>query len=191
MVIVLSFYSISYAQQGLGTDTVQRQVQDSSINRKISANNYQGILEGGYAWGLGEWGRSVFRLNAVNAIRLSNYSIGFGLGFSILNHNQNQYDNIRFEYQVPIYIDNRLYFSKRRLQPYLAFGFGLSIVAHDMLADLSLFLNSSTGVFWKISERISLVIGIAYESYNIKYDSFPRKYSKLSNAIGVNAGISF
>lgn len=186
-IIVLAISNMAFAQQDFKSDATQ----NSSVNKKSPAKRYQGIIETGYSWGLGEWGQSVFRFNAINAIKLPHYSIGIGTGFSILNQYQNQFNAIRFHYQVPIFLDNRIYFSNKRIRPYLAFGIGLSIVAHDMLGDLSLFLNSSTGIFWKISDRVSLIIGIAYESYNIKYEDIPKKYSKYSNSLGFNIGISF
>lgn len=181
---------MAFAQQDSKSDTAQ----NGTINRNSTANQYQGIIETGYSWGLGEWGQSVFRLNVINSIRLPHYSIGIGTGFSILNRQQNQLNGIRFDYQVPIFLDNRIYFSNKSVRPFLAFGIGLSIVAHDMLADLSLFLNSSTGIFWNISDSVSLIIGISFESYTIKYDDGPdgaTKINRQSISLGPSIGISF
>jgi hypothetical protein len=192
-IIVLVISNMAFAQQDFKSDTIQ----NSSVNKKSPAKRYQGIIETGYSWGLGEWGQSVFRFNVIVAIRLPHYSIGIGTGFSILNQYQYQFNGIRFDYQVPIFLDNRIYFSNKRIRPYLAFGIGLSIVTHDMQADRSLFLNSSTGIFWKISDKISLIIGIVYESYKIGYGTYSPPYylfsyfNEKSNSLGINIGISF
>jgi len=184
LIIILIISNIAYSQQDVQPDTSQ----NNSGNNKSKVNNNQLIIETGYSWGIGEWGQSVFRLNFINSLKFSCYSVGIGTGFSILNRSQNQYDNIRFNYQVPIFLDNRVSFSKKRIRPYLSFGIGLSFVSHAMLADLSLFINSSTGVSWKINDKVSLIMAIAYESYNVKYDHAP---TRLSHSLGFSTGISF
>ena len=200
-IIVLAIGNIAFAQQDFKSDTTQ----DSSVNKKSPAMPYQGIIETGYSWGLGEWGQSIVRANFINGIRLPHYSIGIGFGLSALNNSTwgdeiaKEDSVINFHYQVSIFLDNRIYLSKKRIRPYLAFGIGLSIVAYDMLGDISLFLNSSTGILWKISDRVSLIIGIAYESYKIGYEvktySPPyylySDYYERSNSLGINIGILF
>jgi hypothetical protein len=187
-IIIMIISNMAFSQQEIRPDTVP----NDSVNKKSNPLIYQGIFESGYSLGIGEWGQSVFRLNGIVAIRLPHYSIGLGTGFSIVNRNENQFDGMRFNYMVPIFLDNRVYFSIKKVQPYLSAGIGLSFIAHNMLADYSLFINSSTGIFWKISDSASLIIGIAIESYKIQYE--PGKadnYAKQSISLGPNIGISF
>ena len=200
-IIVLAVSNTAFAQQDSKSDTTQ----NNSVNKKSSTLHYQVILETGYSWGLGEWGQSVFRFNGIFGIRLPHYSIGLGSGFSTL-HNKSTGDYktmvdtmMRFKYQVPVFLDQRIYFSNKRIRPYLAFGIGMSILNWEMISDISLFINSSTGIFWKISDKVSLIIGIAFESYNIKYDVkeynppyyLTTTFEEKSNALGLNIGVSF
>jgi hypothetical protein len=187
-IIALIISNMAFSQHDAKPDTMP----DDSASRKSSPLHYQGILESGYSFGIGEWGHSVFRLNGIASIRFLHYSIGIGTGFSVVNQNENRYDGMRFSYMVPIFIDNRVYFSSKKVRPYLSAGIGLSFIAHDMLADLSLFLNSSAGLFWKISDNASLIIGISIETYKIRYiPDNTVNYAKQSISLGPCIGISF
>ena len=110
---------------------------------------------------------------------------------------------------VPIFLDNRIEFFRGKLRPYLSLGFGVSIISGGfslmggMTLYTSLFLNSSLGVKWMVSEKISLFAGIAYESFDVHYTelvkmngySYPVTYQKYfkekSNSFGLTIGFGF
>lgn len=187
----LALLNLAQAQQHPAPDSTQTPARDTTTTEIFIPKRYVGIIETGYAWGLGEWGISVYRVNVVNGIKFSFCSVGFGAGFSIPDRSRDLSESIRFDYLVPFYLDTRFFIPDQRITPYLAFGIGLSILHHKMLGDLSLFMNASSGISWKISKDMALIIGIAYESYNIKYDNLPKKYLRYSHALGFNIGISF
>lgn len=185
LIILLIINSLIYAQENASSGSLS----DTTKNAKSNKGVYQGIIEGGYCWGIGEWGQSVFRMNLINSIRFGHYAVGAGTGFSILNKQQNEHYPIRFKYMVPVYLDNRLFFAGKNIQYHLDLGVGISFVSFDMLADLSLFLNASTGIGIRVSDKIFLVVGIYGESFNIRYES--EDPPKNSVTIGPTIGISF
>ena len=209
-IIVLTISNMVFAQQSFTSDTTQ----NSPVNKKSPKIRYQGIIETGYSWGVGEWGKSVFRLNVINGISLPNYSLGIGTGISSRvndtwgSDNYNIDSSMHFNFLVPFYLDNRIYFPNKKIRPYLAFGLGFAFIEYTTIGFFNygfyknLFLNSSIGIFWKISERVSLITGIVYESYNIDYEiritypypyyySYSRYFTERSRSLGFNFGISF
>lgn len=185
VIILMIINMLAHAQENPAPGSPADSIKDKNGNKGL----FQGVIEGGYCWGLGEWGQSVFRMNMINSIRFGHYAVGVGTGFSILNKQQNEHYPIRFKYMVPVYLDNRLIFAGKKILYHLDFGAGISFVAFDMLADLSLFLNTSTGVGWKISDKISLMVGIYCESFNITYERYDPP--KNSITIGPTVGILF
>lgn len=190
LIIVLCRFAC--AQQEPVAQGKQEQDTASISSQKKIALKYQGIVETGYCIGQGEWGRSTTRFVMVNALRLSHYSAGIGLGFSLPEHYESEDHTIRFEYQVPLYLDNRFYFTKTKLQPYVSLGTGFSFVNSHMVADVSLYLNATAGIFWEIADHVSLNAGVMGESYTVKYNDQPIGiFEKQSTTLGPFVGIAF
>jgi hypothetical protein len=192
LVLLFILCRIGYPQQDPLTSVSQQDIADSAATSDEIKIKYQGIIEAGYSWGLGEWGQSTYRFVMVNALRISHYSIGIGFGFSKLDHDESEEYAIRFEYQVPLYLDNRFYLTRSGLQPYISFGAGVSFVNHQMVADVSPYLNATAGIFWKISDHVSLNAGVMCASYTIKYEEkYVGIFEHKSTTLGPFVGIAF
>ena len=199
-IVVLVLSNFAFPQQVPKSNTTRGQNQNNPDSNKVVSIHYQGIIEMGYGWGLGKWGQSSPRINIINGFRLPHYSLGIGMGVRGFYSNELEpaYD-IKHDVYIPIFLDNRIYFSGKRLSPYLALGIGGAFGFGDVFESSfsSLFLNSSAGICLKISGKVALNIGIAFEVYKIEYgfslDDFPYyDYTQeYTGSLGINAGISF
>jgi len=146
--------------------------------------------------GMGKWGHSNLGFNIINGIRLPRYSLGIAFGGRFFGK-KNPYD-LTFTGLGTISFDGRYYFPHKKLTPYLGLGLGyvygikIEIWAGDTFYG-NIFANTSAGICWEISKRVSLNAGIIYECYKIPYDPFytARKSAKLSNTTGIALSFSF
>jgi len=191
---------MTFAQQAYNSEITQKQTQDSSINNKTSAKGYQGIIEIGYAIGIGEYGMNNLKVNFINSVRCNPYfSIGLGIGL------RKKYDKTEFYEKrkwpslnntfLPIFLDLRTNLLNKKVSPYLSLGIGGYIGSYGSGSGHrgGLFLNPSAGVRFKISDKSSINAAIVYEMENVVfYDELSSTYPKESvGSLGINIGISF
>lgn len=156
--------------------------QNWSGGRNRSSLHYNGILESGYTFGIGEWGQSAFKADLVNGVRIDFYSVGIGLGLRAFNLNYHEKKGGNTDStvmdpaaQASLYLDNRIELPGTRISPYLGFGIGVSFLPGEFSllsgpsVETSLFISASAGITWKISEKVRLIGGVVFESYDIKY----------------------
>jgi hypothetical protein len=158
---------------------------------------YRGIIEAGYALGIGDYGINNFRFNFINGIRVGQYSsIGLGIGYRrYFTGNQTAPYLVSSEKQIPVFIDLRTTFSSKKLTPYLAVdignssGFGSSGTKPE-----GLLFSTSGGIWYNVSDRFAVFAGIAWEMQKLEFsDDIPytNNYKKNANSVSLNIGISF
>ncbi len=164
---------------------------------------YRGIIEAGYAWGVGDYGINNFRFNFINGIMIGRFSsIGLGIGFrEYFEGNENYTDRSLFSpgTQFPVFLDLRTSFSTKKITPYLALGIGNSAGYVSAVSDTAktrqegLFFNTSAGIWFNVTERFAVFAGIAYEIQKLEYMllSDNSHYKKNTSSISLNIGIAF
>ena len=168
------------------TDEIERLIKETKKGSDNSASKstglkkgYQGIVEIGYALGVGDYeGLDFLKLNIINGYQLNPYfSLGIGTGL--------RYYYDADSYQIPLFADFRANFINRKVSPYLAVGIGYTFDVTAGFESIGLLLNPSAGVSFKISNKSSLNVGFGYDMQ--MYDGF----NSSSGAISFNVGISF
>lgn len=167
-IVFLTFSIVTFAQQYEKTEYVQEQIQISPDKRKPPAkSHYQGIIETGYAIAIGRYGQKNIKLNIINGVRQSNYSIGIGVGLRVFFDQaitlQDAVHSLNADVQIPIFLDNRIYLSNKNISPFLSLGIGCSIGVMAWDVNAGFFSNPSVGLRLKISNKIELISGIVYE----------------------------
>ena len=190
---------MTFAQTTIPSIISQEEIQNDSFNNNNQLISYQGTIEAGYGIGIGKYGRSNIKLNIVNSIKRSYYSIGIGVGlrlYSDANGILPPFPDSLIDYQAPIFFDLRRNFSNTKISPYIALGIGC-IIDFSVYEKTytGLFLNPSCGISWKISDKTALITGIIYEFKRLGHqvrDNDPYSHYKInSNSLGINIGISF
>ena len=194
------------------TQTMQpsRMEQPVQVNQPVVVQNiyettkinhrkwYSGIIEIGYALGVGNYGINNFRFNFINGIKIGQYSsIGLGIGYRrYFEQYENYTDRSLFSpgIQIPVFLDLRTSFSTRKVTPYLAIGIGNS-AGYDTTKTRQegLFFSTSAGIWFNISDRFAVFAGGAFELQKLEYVliSDNSHYKKNTSSISLNIGISF
>ena len=164
---------------------------------------YRGIIELGYAWGVGEYGINNFRFNFINGIMIGRFSsIGLGLGYRrYFTGSENYTDRSLYSpvSQFPVFLDLRTSFSTKRITPYLAVGIGGSAGYIEEGSDSNtsrqegLLFSPSGGIWFNVSDRFAVFAGVAYEMQKLEYVliSDNSHYKKNTSSISLNIGIAF
>ncbi len=160
---------------------------------------YRGIIELGYALRISEYGLNNFRFNFINGFNIGPTSFGLGIGVRKYYDQPSKHPDwtlVSSDIQIPVFLDIRTHFSSKKVTPYLALGIGNS---EGFDTDTSqnkpegLFLHSSAGVWFNISDRFAIFTGFAYEMQRLEYalvsDEIP--FKKYTNSVSFNIGIAF
>jgi hypothetical protein len=165
---------------------------------KIRRKWYSGIIEVGYALGIGDYGINNFRFNFINGIKIGKYSsIGLGIGYRhYYEENENYTDRYLFSNkdQIPVFLDLRTSFSTRKVTPYIALGIGGSAgIDSTETNQEGLYLSPSAGIWFNITDRFAVFTGIAYELQKLEYVliSDDSHFKKNTSSVSLNIGISF
>ncbi|HPR11307.1 MAG TPA: hypothetical protein PLV06_02880 [Bacteroidales bacterium] len=162
---------------------------------------YRGIIEAGYGWGIGEYGINNFRFNFINGLIVGKVSsIGLGIGYRryFEKENAGRY-LISPESQIPVFLDLRTCFTRKKITPYLAFDIGSSAGYISDGSDSTkttsegLFLSGSGGAWFNISDRFAVFAGAAFEMQNLEYMlvSDHSHFRRNSSSLSLNLGIAF
>jgi len=164
---------------------------------------YRGIIELGYAWGTGDYGISNFRINFINGIMIGKVSsIGLGIGYRRYFEGLETYNDRKLYSpvdQVPVFLDLRTSFTRKKVTPYLALGIGGSASFIKVNVDSTatrqegLYFCPSGGIWFNLSERLALFAGVAYELQRLEYvlladDSH---FRRNTGSVSLNIGIAF
>jgi len=159
---------------------------------------YSGIIEIGYALGVGDYGINNFRFNFINGIKIGKYSsFGLGIGFRrYYEELENYTDRYLFsnKNQMPVFLDLRTSFSTRTVTPYIALGIGGSAgIDSTESRQEGLYLSPSAGIWFNLSDRFAVFTGIAYELQRLEYVLIADEshFKKNTSSISFNIGISF
>ncbi len=163
---------------------------------------YAGIIEVGYALGIGAYGTDNFRFNFINGIHIGpTFSAGLGIGVRryYFEHEEfSEYSPVSGKIQIPVFLDLRKTFSTNTVTPYIALGIGNS-VRFEATADSServkegLLFNASAGIWFNISSRFAVFCGAAFETQKMEYLllSDDSHFKKNGNSVSLNVGIAF
>ena len=162
---------------------------------------YRGIIELGYALGLGDYWISNFRFNLINGIMVGrSSSVGLGIGyrryFTESFADRKLYSPVS---QVPVFLDLRTSFTTKKVTPYLALGLGGSASFIKESSDSvttrheGFYFCPSGGIWLNLSERFALFAGIAFEMQRLEYIllSDDSHFKKNSGSLSLNIGIAF
>jgi hypothetical protein len=172
-----------------------------NLNGTSRRKCYRGIIELGYALGIGDYGINNFRFNFINGIMIGrSSSIGLGLGYRRYFENDlTSHSLFSPKSHMPVFLDLRTSFSTRKVTPYLALGIGGSASFVKVNSDSTatrqegLFFCPSGGIWINVSDRFAVFAGIAYEMQRLEYvliadDSH---FKKNAGSVSLNIGIAF
>ena len=126
-------------------------------------SGYKGIVEAGFAFGIGEFGMNRFKLDFINAYQINPYfSLGLGIGA------RNYYD-LNAPVLVPIFADFRANFIDNLTSPYLSLGVGYSFDATNSFESMGFYLNPTLGVTIMIHRNHSINVGVGYEMQRLNF----------------------
>jgi hypothetical protein len=181
--------------------TVSNPYENLDLSGSGKRKCYRGIIEIGYAWGVGDYGINNFRFNFINGIMVGKVSsVGLGLGYRRYFEGLENYTDRKLYSpadQIPVFLDLRTSFTRKKVTPYLALGIGGSAGYLKVSSDSTttrqegLYFCPSGGIWFNISDRFALFGGIAFEMQRLEYilitdDShFKRNTSSLSLNIGI------
>lgn len=151
---------------------------------------YRGIVETGFALGVGDFAADRITLNSVHGYQFNpHFFAGLGTGARYY------YDSSSFV--VPVFADFRVNLLDRKTSPYLAVGIGYSFDANSNFEGFGLLVNPSVGISFAVSKKSVMHVGAGYELQRAKayYYDYYSGHSWSSNesmsAISINIGISF
>jgi hypothetical protein len=205
LIMVLVIGNMCFAQLYDKSDTIQEQTQVITVGNTSVATMYKGIVEMGYALGVGEYGMNNFKLNFINSISGNLFSFGLGIGLRRNYVKTEFYDNRKWpsvgDYTFPIFLDFRRNFSNKNISPYLALGIGgwFGILGFRAEVKGGFFINPSAGVRFKISDKSAIIASIVYEMQNMEFFDEIENYNHPSSSlprenvgsVGINVGVSF
>jgi hypothetical protein len=200
LIILLGILNQAYAQKANTSGITHEKIQNSSVAKQKSKKGYQGIIEIGYAMGIGEYGMNNLKLNLINSIRCNPYfSIGLGIGLRIKHDKMEFYENRKWpslnNRLYPIFLDLRTNFMNKKVSPYLSLGLGGYLGSYGLWSGSrsGFFVNPSAGFKIKISEKSALKFAFYYEMENVVFfNELSTAYTKENvGSLGINIGISF
>ena len=166
--------------------------------RSDGARRWHGIIETGYGFKVSDYGINNYRINFIGSFDIGqHFMIGFGLGYRNYSDKPDKHPEwymVSSKSQIPIFIDLRTVLTKKRLSPYLAFGFGSSTEKSKVdSTSYGSFINPSAGIWYRLSKNTALFAGVAYEMQQMEFankaDDIP--YRKNNSSISLNIGIKF
>ena len=170
-------------------NTYQPPIQESEGLRK----GYRGIVEVGYQFGLGDYGLDRLKVNMINGGQFSPYFyLGGGVGLRYYFD-----DDVAL---LPVFVHARANIMDKKISPYFAFSVGYSFNASDDFRGAGLLISPSSGVTFRVSEKVNLNVGVSYEMqslefYDYYYGSYGYGYSvyyrENSGALSIDFGLSF
>ncbi len=174
---------------------------DANLTGTSKRKCYRGIIELGYALGVGNYGSDNFRFNFINGIMIGRFSsIGLGLGYRrYFEENFTGHTLFSPKSQIPVFLDLRTSFSTRKVTPYLALGIGGSASIVRVNSDSTstkqegLFFCPSGGIWFNVSDRFAVFAGIAYEMQRLEYVLIADNshFKKNASSLSLNIGIAF
>ena len=201
LILASAIATICFAQGENKAYTGQEQTQESDLSKKNSTGSYQGIIETGYAFGIGEYGMNNFNLNFINSISLNQYfSTGLGIGLIRKYEKDEFYEKGKWptannKCLFPVFLDLRTNLMNKKTSPYLALGIGGYFGIYGMWAGVKggFYITPSVGIRYKISAKTAIIGALDYQMQNMEFfdspsSTYPRE--KVSS-IGFKIGFLF
>jgi len=169
-----------------------------SFKNSDGSRLWHGIIEAGYGLKTGDYGLNNFRMNFIGSISLGkHFKLGLGLGYRNYFDNPDKHPDwylVSGKTQVPVFLDMRILFSKKKLTPFFALGIGGTTEASKVdTTKHGSFINPSAGLWLRLGKNSALFADIAYEGLQMEYaspvDNIP--FRRKNNSISLNIGIEF
>lgn len=146
-------------------------------------SGYIGILDVGYAVGLGDYGLDFINLTMINGYKFNpHFSLGFGTGAKFYPDAE--------AILIPFFANFQANFLARAISPYVALNVGYSFDASNDFKPTGFLINPSIGVHFGISNNFGINVSVGYEGQWAEFYSYDYYYyyDSVSKAI---SGISF
>lgn len=129
-------------------------------------------------------------------------SVGLGIGYRRYFEGLENYTDRKLYSpagQMPVFLDLRTSFTRKKVTPYLALGIGGSASYVKVNSDSTatrqegLYFCPSGGIWFNISERFALFAGVAYEVQRLEYILIADNshFKRNSSSVSLNVGIAF
>ena len=145
-------------------------------------SRYQGEFNMAYAIGVGNLGLDRLNVETVHGVRFSPYLMaGVGLGIHMYT-----WQGMRSTL-VPIFVDMKGYFMRRRTSPYLGIDLGYGIGTGVDRGVGGLYVSPTFGVSCGLGGNAAFILGIAFQSQQLLVNSVSVSF----NAVAVKAAVTF
>jgi hypothetical protein len=195
---------MAYPQKENPSDPLPKQISTDSVDYKSLSGSYLGIIETGYAFGLGTYGMNNFKLTFINSLKTGPYfSIGLGVGLIRKYEKQEFYDSFKWpsignDFLYPVFLDFRTNILNKKTSPFLAIGIGGYFGVYGMWAGYKggFYFDPSAGVRFKVLKKCAIIAALDYQFLIMEFfDSsvYPDATYTRENvsSLGFKIGFSF
>jgi len=156
---------------------------------------YQGVIDAGYAFGVGDFGLDFIKLNIIHGYRANdNFALGIGTGIRYYSDLESIF--------VPVFADFRANFNTSNVSPYLVVNLGYSFNASNDFEGVGLLFSPSIGIMFNTSAKTAVNFSVSYEMQKMKVQYFlfnPYNFGFSSvyetnqtiGSISLNLGLTF
>lgn len=168
----------------LSKEPVGRSRRNNYNNKSFpKESGYIGIVDVGYAAGLGNYGLDFVNLTMIHGYKFNpHFSLGSGVGA--------RYYHSADAVLIPLFMNFQVNFIKKPISPYFALSAGYSFNASADFEPVGFLINPSIGVHFGISYNFGINISIGYEGQwaDFYYTDYYYYYEPVAKTI---SGISF
>lgn len=192
--------SYSHARQSapvINVEGAAPEVMFSPLS-KIPGSGYLILGEAEYGISVDSFKTDFLKFSLINGYRFSPFfSLGFGAGAKLFLIKGDA------DLVIPLFLDARVYFTDRKIAPYLSLGIGYSVDIisysddkgnHLSLEAADIMLNPTAGVRCRIARQAAVNVGIGCEMQSMRlYNNTQHSAKSAGNStcISINAGFSF
>jgi hypothetical protein len=146
------------------------------------SSGYIGILDVGYAVGIGDDGYDFVNLTMINGYKFNpHFSLGFGTGAKFYHSAE--------AILIPFFTNFQVNFINKAVSPYFALNVGYSFNASDDFEPTGFLINPSIGVHFGISDGFGINLSVGYDGQWAElYNDYYYYYESSSEIL---SGISF
>ena len=155
-----------------------------SVNaQNTSKNCYRGYIDAGYSFGVGDYEFGRFEINTSHGYQFNPYFfLGVGTGLHFMSSYETSGMEIPLDIReskvdVPIFVNIRCNFSKKKVSPFVDAKGGLFVTNSG-----GLYVNASAGCRLSLNEKQAISIAIGYASEKLEFERFKRFISSTNMA---------
>lgn len=154
-----------------------------TVNAQSSKSKYQGDIQLGYSFGVGNFPTDRLNVHLINSVRVNEYfSAGIGLGFDY-------YCNNSSELMMPFFVNFKGYLPvSQKTSLFLSTDVGYSVgVSSDMRGANGFMITPSVGSSFNVNDKNAITLSLGYNKQRLSEGGFGINM----NAVTLKVGFTF